>query len=149
MARGTSGAHPAEPDRRRGSHGFLFVLGLLFVAVGAWFLLPSIQETKDLEHGVSTIGTLLEEPADCVGGCRVRFDAAGTSVVAELPAHELIKKFHAGSSLNIRYLPEHPQRIALQDTLGLGPVVLGSLIPFFGLVLITTAVAGWVRRSGR
>jgi hypothetical protein len=126
-----------------------FVVGMLIVALGAWFLVPSIQQRRDMEHGVRTIGTLQQEPGDCVDGCQVRFDVAGTPVVADLPAYELIKRFHKGSSLEIRYHPDHPERIALEDDLDPSWIIVDLLIPLMGLILIISALAAWARPRRR
>ncbi|WP_137988384.1 hypothetical protein [Streptomyces vilmorinianum] len=132
-------------SRPRGRTGLAFAVGVLVLATGAWFLSMTIQETRDLGHGVGTTATLLDEPSDCSEGCRVTFDVATGSVVAKLPAHELIKRFHRGSDLRIVYVPEDPQRIALADSVGPGPIVLGSLIPLLGLFLVVSSSATWAR----
>lgn len=115
------------------------------MASGAYFLATTIQETRDLRHGVRTTATLLDEPSDCSEGCRVTFHVATSSVVAKLPAHDLIKKFHTGSDLRILYKPQDPQRIALADGVGPGPIVLESLIPLMGLILVIASSATWFR----
>ncbi|MFC9699822.1 hypothetical protein ACFTWD_03835 [Streptomyces sp. NPDC056943] len=88
---------------------------------------------------------LMDEPSDCLDGCRVTFDVANSPVVANLPAHELIKKFHRGSDLSIVYASRDPQRIALADSVGPGPIALASLIPVLGLTLVIDSSATWLR----
>ncbi|MFD0142592.1 MULTISPECIES: hypothetical protein [unclassified Streptomyces] len=119
------------------------------MAVGSYFLATTIQETRDLNGGVGATAVLMDEPSDCFGGCRVTFDVAGSPVVAELPAYELIKKFHKGSDLSIVHASRDPQRIALADGIGPGPIALASLIPVLGLTLAITSSATWIRSRMR
>ncbi|MGW1707189.1 hypothetical protein ACWCP8_17005 [Streptomyces sp. NPDC002206] len=138
----------ARSNRHRvlGHPGVHFALGTVVVALGTWwFLVPAVRDTIDLEHGVRAVATLQEEPADCSGGCPVAFDAAGTSVVGRLPAYQLIKRFHEGYSVPIRYQPEHPERIALEDSIGMGPIIFTSILPLLGLLMITLSSAVWIR----
>ncbi|MFB7109764.1 hypothetical protein [Streptomyces sp. NPDC056291] len=139
----------ARSNRRRvlGHPGVYFVIGMVFLALGTWwFLVPTVRDTIDLAHGVRAVAILREEPADCLEGCPVAFDAAGTSVVGRLPAHDLIKNFHEGSSVPIRYQPEHPQRIALEASIGLAPIIFTSIIPLLGLWMTVMSIRWWLRR---
>ncbi|MEU4068312.1 hypothetical protein AB0F25_38965 [Streptomyces wedmorensis] len=115
------------------------------MAAGAYFLAMTIQETRDLTGGVRATAVLMDEPSDCFDGCRVAFDVADRPVVANLPAHDLIKKFHRDSHLSIVYASRDPQRIALADSIGTGPIALASLIPFLGLALVIGSSATWIR----
>ncbi|MFE5483914.1 hypothetical protein [Streptomyces sp. NPDC056527] len=115
------------------------------MAVGSYFLASTIRETRDLKGGVRATAVLMDEPSDCFDGCRVTFDVADGPVVANLPADELIKKFHKGSDLSIVYASRDPQRIALADGIGPGPIALASLIPVMGLTLVISSSATWIR----
>ncbi|MEV5973996.1 hypothetical protein [Streptomyces sp. NPDC051921] len=139
-----------DRSRPRGrAVGLPLVVGLLTLAAGAYFLAGTIQATRDLDGGVRTTAVLVDEPSHCSDACRVTFDAADSTVVAKLPAHELIRKFHRGSDLSIVYAPQDPRRIALADSVGPGPVLLASLVPSLGLALVIASAAVWIRARPR
>lgn len=128
---------------------FGLVVGCLALALGGWFFVGTVRDSADLADGVRATGVLQEEPTGCGGGCAVAFEAEGRTVVGELPASQLVKRYHAGSSVPLLYRADDPRRIALQDGVGPGALVLATLMPLLGLVLVVTSAGSWVGRRRR
>lgn len=124
-------------------------LGLVALVLGFWFLGVTVRDTGELGDGVRARAVLLEEPAECGGGCEVAVEVGGRSVVGELPAHQLLKRYHAGSSVPVRYRADNPRRMALEDGVGTGALLLAALLPLLGLLMVVVWAAAWFKRRRR
>lgn len=128
--------------------GITLLVGLSMIVLGTWiFLIPAIHDMGDLRHGEPAVAMLREDPTDCIGGCKLTFEADGRSITAHLAASVLIKKYHKGDMLSVRFDPGRPKHIALESDVGWGPLLFSSIIPLLGLLLVITCLVG--RRKSR
>ncbi|MFE4312122.1 DUF3592 domain-containing protein [Streptomyces sp. NPDC056891] len=125
---------------------FALVLTLLLAALSGLVMYPAAQHLRSLQDGRQADATLVAAGSGCfLGGCKVRFEAEGRTVVANLPVGSGHGENVAGERLTVRYREDDPQVVASQDDVGGGgpavaTVVFGAGAVLFLLVLVWSTV---------
>ncbi|MFF4172783.1 hypothetical protein [Streptomyces sp. NPDC001744] len=140
--RGTLGA--------RASLWFSLVLALLLGALSGLVLYPAAQHLRSLDDGRTVRATMRTNGPCMTGGCLVRFEAEGRTVVAELPVGSS-GKVRAGDGVDVRYRADAPRTVArAQDTGGGGAMVFtvasGAAALVFAFLAAWSAFLLWRRR---
>ncbi|WP_329284175.1 DUF3592 domain-containing protein [Streptomyces sp. NBC_00691] len=126
---------------------FALVLTLLLAALSGLVMYPAAQHLRSLQDGRQADATLVAAGSGCfLGGCKVRFEAEGRTVVANLPVGSSHGKDTAGERLTVRYREGDPREVASQDDVGGGgpavfTVVSGAGALLFLLAFVWSAVA--------
>ncbi|MFH8581295.1 DUF3592 domain-containing protein [Streptomyces zaomyceticus] len=121
---------------------FALVITLLLAALSGLVMRPAAQHLRSLQDGLQAEATLVAAGSGCfLGGCEVRFEAEGRTVVADLPVGSGHGDDEAGDRLTVRYREDDPQVVAAQDDVGgggaaVGAVVFGAGAVFFLLILV-------------
>ncbi|MFD8642027.1 DUF3592 domain-containing protein [Streptomyces zaomyceticus] len=133
---------------------FALVITLLLAALSGLVMRPAAQHLRSLQDGRQAEATMVAAGSGCfLGGCEVRFEAEGRTVVAELPVGSGHGDDEAGDRLTVRYREDDPQVVAAQDDVGgggaaVGAVVFGAGAALFLLVLVwSTFHLGRLRRG--
>ncbi|WP_055601983.1 hypothetical protein [Streptomyces aureus] len=132
---------------------FALVLTLLLAGLSGLVMHPAAQHLRSLQDSRQADATLVAAGSGCfLGGCKVRFEAEGRTVVADLPVGSSHGKNVAGERLTVRYREGDPQVVASQDDVGggapaVGTVVFGAGAVLFLLMLVWSTVH--LRRQGR
>ncbi|MFJ2937154.1 DUF3592 domain-containing protein [Streptomyces sp. NPDC087219] len=125
---------------------FALVLTLLLAALSGLVMHPAAQHLRSLQDGRQAEATLVAAGSGCfLGGCEVRFEAEGRTVVANLPVGSGHGENVAGERLTVRYREDDPQVVASQDDVGGGgpavaTVMFGAGAVLFLLVFVWSAV---------
>ncbi|MET9542988.1 DUF3592 domain-containing protein [Streptomyces sp. NPDC006553] len=132
---------------------FALVLTLLLASLSGLVMLPAAQHLRSLQDGRQAEATLVAAGSGCfLGGCKVRFEAEGRTVVANLPVGSGHGENVAGERLTVRYREDDPQVVASQDDVGGGGPAAATVVFGAGAVLFLV-MAVWasvhVRRQRR
>ncbi|MFC9340924.1 DUF3592 domain-containing protein [Streptomyces sp. NPDC057020] len=133
--------------------GFALVLTLVLGALSGLVMYPAAQHLRSLQDGPQADATLVAAGSGCfLGGCKVRFEAEGRTVVANLPVGSGHGDDLAGERLTVRYREGDPQVVASQDDVGGGgpallTVLFGASAVLFLLALVWSTVT--LRRQRR
>ncbi|MET7755146.1 DUF3592 domain-containing protein [Streptomyces sp. NPDC005389] len=125
---------------------FTLALTLLLAALSGLVMYPAAQHLRSLQDGRQADATLVAAGSGCfLGGCKVRFEAEGRTVVANLPVGSSDGENVAGGRLTVRYREDDPRVVASQDDVGGGgpavaTVVFGAGAVLFLLVLVWSTV---------
>nr|WP_245234664.1 DUF3592 domain-containing protein [Streptomyces flavochromogenes] len=115
---------------------FALVLTLLLAALSGLVMRPAAQHLRSLQDGRQADATLVAAGSGCfLGGCKVRFEAEGRTVVANLPVGSSHGKNVVGERLTVRYREDDPQVVASQDDVGGGGPAVGTAVFGAGAVL--------------
>ncbi|CAM5387489.1 DUF3592 domain-containing protein [Streptomyces narbonensis] len=119
---------------------FALAMTLLLAALSGLVMLPAAQHLRSLQDGRQADATLVAAGSGCfLGGCRVRFEAEGRTVVADLPVGSGHGEDQAGERLTVRYREGDPQVAASQDDVGGGGAAVGTVAFGAGAVLFLAA----------
>ncbi|MEV7373910.1 DUF3592 domain-containing protein [Streptomyces sp. NPDC090301] len=122
--------------------GFALVLTLVLGALSGLVMYPAAQHLSSLQDGPQAEATLVAAGSGCfLGGCKVRFDAEGRTVVANLPVGSSHGENVAGERLTVRYREGDPQVVASQDDVGGGGPAVFTVVAGAGAVLFFLAFA--------
>ncbi|MFD7960551.1 DUF3592 domain-containing protein [Streptomyces zaomyceticus] len=130
----------------RASVVFGLVITLLLAALSGLVMLPAAQHLRSLQDGRQAEATLVAAGSGCfLGGCEVKFEAEGRTVVANLPVGSGHGDDEAGDRLTVRFREDDPQVVAAQDDVGgggaaVGAVLFGAGAVFFALLLVWSTV---------
>ncbi|MFD7968907.1 hypothetical protein [Streptomyces clavifer] len=154
---GVSGAHERNASTGglspRTSLVACLVLALLLGALSALVMVPAAQHLRSLADGERARGTLHTRGACMAGHCQVRFEAAGRTVVADLPTGSGGGKDSVGTRLTVRYQADDPQVVAREEDVGGGGAALlavmsgVSALLFLVLSVVAAVVVARQRRS--
>ncbi|MBP2585480.1 hypothetical protein J3A78_005958 [Streptomyces sp. PvR006] len=123
--------------------GFALVLTLVLGALSGLVMYPAAQHLRSLQDGPQAEATLVAAGSGCfLGGCKVRFDAEGRTVVANLPVGSSHGENTAGERLTVRYREGDPQVVASQDDVGGGGPAVATVLFGSGAVLFPV-IAVW------
>ncbi|XUM03496.1 hypothetical protein ACQ86F_08915 [Streptomyces venezuelae ATCC 10712] len=126
------------------------VITLLLAALSGLVMRPAAQHLRSLREGVRTEATLVAAGSGCfLGGCKVRFEAEGRIVVADLPLGSSDGDRVTGDGMTIRYKEVDPQVVASQDDVGGGGPSVATVMFGAGAVLFLLVFAGSVIRLVR
>lgn len=127
----------------RGSLIMSLVLVLLLGVLSGLVMLPAAQHLRSLHDGERADATLHTSGSCMVGGCQVRFEADGRTVVAELPVGSGGGKDAAGTRLTVRYQADDPQVVAREEDVGGGGAAALAVVSGVGalIFLVTSVVA--------
>ncbi|MCX5229384.1 DUF3592 domain-containing protein [Streptomyces sp. NBC_00233] len=139
--------------RPRAAVVFALVLTLLLASLSGLVMLPAAQHLRSLQDGRQAEATLVAAGSGCfLGGCKVRFEAEGRTVVANLPVGSGHGENVAGERLTVRYREDDPQVVASQNDVGGGGPAAATVVFGAGAVLFLV-MAVWasvhVRRQRR
>ncbi|MFD9246887.1 DUF3592 domain-containing protein [Streptomyces sp. NPDC059556] len=132
--------------------GFALVLTLVLGGLSGLVMYPAAQHLRSLQDGPEADATLVAAGSGCfLGGCKVRFEAEGRTVVANLPVGSGHGDNLAGDRLTVRYREGDPQVVASQADVGGGgaavfTVVFGAGAVLFLLALVWSTVSLWRQR---
>ncbi|MEV4940242.1 DUF3592 domain-containing protein [Streptomyces zaomyceticus] len=133
---------------------FALVITLLLAALSGLVMRPAAQHLRSLQDGRQAEATMVAAGSGCfLGGCEVRFEAEGRTVVAELPVGSGHGDDEAGDRLTVRYREDDPQVVAAQGDVGGGGAAVGAFVfgagaVFFLLILVWSAFhLGRLRRG--
>ncbi|MET9506203.1 DUF3592 domain-containing protein [Streptomyces sp. NPDC006622] len=130
------------------------VPALLLGALSVLVMLPAAQHLRALRNGERTQATLQTGGSCMMGRCRVGFEAAGRTVVADLPVGSGGGKDSVGTRLTVRYRADDPRVAAREDDVdGDGAAVLAVASGAGALLLLVLSVLaaialGRQRRAG-
>ncbi|MEU2077634.1 DUF3592 domain-containing protein [Streptomyces sp. NPDC013489] len=120
--------------------GFALVLTLVLVALSGLVMYPAAQHLRSLRDGPQAEATLVAAGSGCfLGGCKVRFEAEGRTVVANLPVGSGHGENTAGERLTVRYRQGDPQVVASQDDVGGGGPAIFTVLSGAGAALFLLA----------
>ncbi|MDQ0596701.1 hypothetical protein QF037_001046 [Streptomyces canus] len=111
------------------------VLALLLAALSALVMLPAAQHLRSLRDGEQARATLHTSGSCMAGQCRVKFEADGRTVVADLPVGSGGGKSSVGSTLTVRYLADDPQVVGREDDVGGGGAAVLAVMSGGGALL--------------
>ncbi|MFD3992680.1 DUF3592 domain-containing protein [Streptomyces sp. NPDC058548] len=112
------------------------VLSLLLTALSGLVMLPAAQHLRSLQDGRQAEATLVAAGSGCfLGGCKVRFEAEGRTVVADLPVGSGHGKSPAGTPLTVRYKADDPQVVAAESDIGGGGAAVATVLFGAGAVV--------------
>lgn len=125
---GVSGAHqqntPTGGSAPRTALLASLVVALLLGALSGLVMFPATQHLRSLQDGERAQATLHTSGACMAGHCRVEFEAAGRTVVADLPVGSGGGRSSVGARLAVRYLADDPQVVAREEDVGGGGAAL-------------------------
>ncbi|MFF3014807.1 hypothetical protein [Streptomyces sp. NPDC057939] len=104
------------------------LLALLLGALAALVLLPQAQHLRSLRDGVRADATVHSGGTCVLGRCKVRFEADGRTVVANLPPGSGGGKNPAGTPVAVRYRAGDPQTVAAANDVDGGASVLVAAV---------------------
>lgn len=157
---GISNAGASSAHQQNGSSGprasllGSLVLALLLGALSALVMLPAAQHLRSLQDGERARATLHTSGSCMAGHCRVRFEADGRTVVANLPVGSGGGKRSVGSPLTVRYQADDPQVVAREDDVGGGGAAVlavmsgGAALLFLMLSVVAAVFVVRQRRAG-
>ncbi|MBQ0827531.1 hypothetical protein J5Y05_13570 [Streptomyces sp. RG38] len=128
------------------------VVALLLGALSLLVLFPAAQHLRSLRGGERVEATLVRQGGCMAGNCQVEFEAAGRTVVADLPVGSGAGKSSVGTRLPVRYRADDPQVVALDGDVGGGGAAVGAVMSAGGalLFLAVSVLAGIsLLRQGR
>ncbi|WP_258047320.1 hypothetical protein [Streptomyces sp. SM13] len=127
-------------------------LGLLLGSLSALVMFPAAQHLRSLQGGERAQATLHTSGSCMAGQCKVTFEAAGRTVVADLPVGSGGGKEPVGASLTVRYEADDPQVVAREADVGGGGAALlawmsgGGALLFLTLPVVAAIVLARQRR---
>jgi hypothetical protein len=154
---GASSAHQQNAAvgglRPRASLLMSLVLALLLGALSVLVMFPAAQHLRSLQGGERAHATLHTRGACMAGRCQVEFEAAGRTVVADLPVGSGGGKDSVGTRLTVRYRADDPQVVAREEDVGGGgaaplAVMSGGSALLFLAMSVVVAISG-VRQRRR
>ncbi|MFD5062608.1 DUF3592 domain-containing protein [Streptomyces sp. NPDC058394] len=98
----------------------LFGLALLLGTLSLLVMLPAAQYLCSFQDGERAPATLHTSGSCMLGRCQVKFEAAGRTVVADLPVGSGGGKSPVGTRMIVRYQAEDPQVAVREDDVGGG-----------------------------
>ncbi|MFC9592463.1 hypothetical protein ACFTUC_22040 [Streptomyces sp. NPDC056944] len=128
------------------------VVTLLLAGLSSLVMRPAAQHLRSLRDGAQAEATMVAAGSGCfLGGCKVRFEAEGRTVVANLPVGSGHGEDTAGERLTVRYREGDPQVVASQDDVGGGgPAVAAVMFDagavLFLLMLVWSTIHLWRQR---
>ncbi|GHA91679.1 hypothetical protein GCM10010392_17570 [Streptomyces clavifer] len=128
------------------------MLALLLGALSALVMVPAAQHLRSLADGERARGTLHTRGACMAGQCQVRFEAAGRTVVADLPTGSGGGKDSVGTRLTVRYQADDPQVVAREEDVGGGGAALLAVMSGVSALLflvVSVVAAVFVARQRR
>ncbi|WP_338492660.1 DUF3592 domain-containing protein [Streptomyces sp. SJL17-4] len=129
---------------------FALVLTVLLAALSGLVMLPAAQHLRSLQDGRQADATLVAAGSGCfLGGCKVRFEAEGRTVVADLPVGSSHGKNVVGERLTVRYREDDPRVAASADDVGGGGAAVGTVVFGAGAVLFLLALVWSTVHLGR
>ncbi|WP_328889227.1 hypothetical protein [Streptomyces sp. NBC_00316] len=103
-------------------------LALSLAAMSLLVMLPAARHLRSFQDGERASGTLHTSGSCMLGQCKVEFETAGRTVVAELPVGSGGGKNSAGTQMIVRYHADKPQVAAGEDDVGGGGAALLFLV---------------------
>ncbi|PWI04499.1 hypothetical protein DIZ27_44985 [Streptomyces sp. NWU339] len=128
------------------------VIALLLGALSVLVMFPAAQHLRSLQDGERAHATLHTSGACMAGHCQVKFEAAGRTVVADLPVGSGGGRSSVGARLTVRYQADDPQVVAREEDVGGGGAAVLAVMSGGGalLFLVMSVVAAiFVARQRR
>ncbi|MCK1794474.1 hypothetical protein MTQ01_00195 [Streptomyces sp. XM4193] len=126
----------------RASLIFCLVLTLLLGSLSLLVMYPAAQHLRSLQNGEQAEATLHTAGSCMIGNCRVRFEADGRTVIADLPVGSGGGKSSVGTRLTVRHQADDPSVAARnQDVGGGGAAVFTVLFGVSALFFLALALA--------
>ncbi|MEU6664651.1 hypothetical protein [Streptomyces sp. NPDC046727] len=119
----------------------LLVATYVLVLPAAWLR----TEVRGAEPATATF----HDGACFLGGCAVTFSLEGEDVTTGLPLGTRARGHAEGDTVDVRYAPGEPERIALADDTGRGSVAVLLAVPGGATLLALLAGAAHVLRGRR
>ncbi|MBU7597937.1 hypothetical protein JGS22_009985 [Streptomyces sp. P38-E01] len=121
---------------------FSLVLTLLLGSLSLLVMYPAAQHLRSLQNGEQTEATLHTAGSCMIGNCRVRFEADGRTVIADLPVGSGGGKRSVGTRLTVRHQADDPSVAARdQDVSGGGAAVFAVVFGVSALFFLALTLA--------
>ncbi len=120
------------------------VIALLLAALSLLVMFPAAGHLRSLRDGELVEATLVRQGGCMAGNCQVEFEAAGRTVVADLPVGSGAGKSSVGTRLPVRYRAGDPRVVALDGDVDGGGAAVGAVMAAGGalLFLAVSVLAG-------
>ncbi|MFG2563784.1 DUF3592 domain-containing protein [Streptomyces sp. NPDC048496] len=121
----------------------LLGLALPLAALSVLVMLPAAQHLRSFQNGERAPATLHTSGSCMLGQCQVKFEAAGRTVVADLPVGSTGGKSSVGTHMIVRYHADDPQVAVSENDVGGGGAAALAVMSGGGalLFLVLSVVA--------
>ncbi|MDF6042260.1 hypothetical protein LRD69_08795 [Streptomyces sp. JH14] len=128
-------------------------LALSLAALSLLVMVPAARHLRSFQDGERASATLHTSGSCMLGQCKVEIEAAGRTVVADLPAGSGGGKNSVGTRMTVRYHADKPQVAVREDDVGGGGAALlavmsgGAALLFLVLSVVAQVVVVRQRRA--